>query len=547
MMLFELIRQEDPSVRRNIVIGASLCGLSNTGLLAVINASTSAGADMEGHSRLFLIFILLMVIYYLCYRYTYHQTTSIFQSALHKVKIRIADKVRRAEYQELEKLGVAEIYDRVSEGITVITDSAVPLTTCLQSGVMVLFTALYMASISLVAFVLTFVLLAAGLSIYLTNAGQVKDYLRDTTLTRLRFFDGLTDLLQGAKEIKFNRQRGEDLYQDIHGIADSLRSNTEKAHYLLDDNTLFAQCNFFALLGAVAFVVPQYFPVEEQTISSLIAGIIFIMGPLSGLILGFPAFTRANLAAESIQALEEKLNAACQELEPQEKVVNPWPNETFGKIEARGLVYHYADETSRDRFQIGPLDLDIHQGEILFIVGGNGSGKSTLLKVLTALYPPTGGSLRLDGLAVSHQNAAEFRQLFSVIFGDFHLFKKLYGLGDVAESQVQTLLEQMRIETKTAFKDGRFTTLELSTGQRKRLAMIVALLENRPIYAFDEWAADQDPDFRRYFYQEMLQDLKRQGKTLIVVTHDDQYFHCADRVISMEYGRIRSEQLGGDL
>ncbi|BBL70965.1 cyclic peptide export ABC transporter [Methylogaea oryzae] len=544
MTLLELIKREDALTRRNIIIGATLCGLANAGLLAVINASTSAKGGEPANPRMFLIFLLLMAIYYLCYRYTFHKTTAIFQSALHKVKVRVADKIRRAEYQELEKLGVAEIYDRIAESLTVISDSATALTTCVQSAVMVGFTAIYMASLSMVAFGLTFALVAAGLSIYTLNAEQIKAYLRHTALTRLSFFDGLTDLLKGAKEVKFNHQRGEDLYQDIHAIADSLRGSTEKAHHLLDDNTLFAQCNFFALLGAVAFIVPQYVSIESESTTSLIAGIIFIMGPLSGVILGIPAFTRANLAAENIQVLETKLSAACGGWEEAETAHDPWPSGRFGKIEARDLVYHYFDDASQDGFQIGPLDLDISSGEILFIVGGNGSGKSTLLKVLTALYSPSSGHLLMDGRAVDRRSAPAYRQRFSVIFGDFHLFKKLYGLGGVDEARVRELLRQMQIDRKTSFVDGRFTTLDLSTGQRKRLAMIVALLEDREIYAFDEWAADQDPEFRRYFYQEMIQDLKRQGKTVIVVTHDDQYFHCADRVVTMEYGRIRSVREG---
>ena len=108
------------------------------------------------------------------------------------------------------------------------------------------------------------------------------------------------------------------------------------------------------------------------------------------------------------------------------------------------------------------------------------------------------------------------------------------------EAEVHRLLRLLRLETKTNFAQGRFTQLNLSTGQRKRLALIVSLLEDRPLLAFDEWAADQDPEFRQYFYTELLPLLKSQGKTLLVVTHDDRYFHVADRVVTMEYGRIRS-------
>lgn len=568
-----LVKDEDPIVRRNIVIGASICGLANAGLLAVINASTGSGKAaaasagkaasttagtlgpaQQSSALMFVVFLLLMVVYYFCYRYTYHQTTAVFQSALHKVKVRVADKLRHAEYQELEKMGVSEIFDRISESLTVISDSATTLTTCLMSAVMLGFTALYMASISMVAFALTAGLIAAGLSVYMVNLKQIKVYMRETVATRLRFFDGITDLLHGAKEVKFNPARGEELYRDIHATADSLRSSTEKSHRLLDDNALFAQCNFFLLLGTVAFVAPMFHSTTAQSTTSLIAGIIFIMGPLSSVILGIPAFTRANLAAENIDALETRLNDACRDSGTAE---DPWGGKGAGRVDAQGLVYRYRSPAGMhpapladtpgagDGFQIGPLDLHVDPGEVVFIVGGNGSGKSTLLKVLTALYAPISGSVRMEGIAVAPHNAQAYRERFAVIFGDFHLFKKPYGLGAVDPQRVSSLLRQMQIDDKTRFADGSFTTLDLSTGQRKRLAMVVALLEDRPIYAFDEWAADQDPDFRRHFYREMIPELKRRGKTVIVVTHDDQYFDAADRVIVMEYGKIRSVSAAG--
>lgn len=188
------------------------------------------------------------------------------------------------------------------------------------------------------------------------------------------------------------------------------------------------------------------------------------------------------------------------------------------------------------------MNLVITAGEVLFIVGGNGSGKSTLMKVLTGLYPATAGELRVDGRSLGPENVAAYREMYSPIFSDFHLFSRLYGLLDVDDQAVLDLLRQMQISDKTSFQNGRFTKRDLSTGQRKRLAMIVALLEDRPICLFDEWAADQDPEFRRYFYEELIPSLKRRGKTVIAVSHDDRYFHCADRVVTLEYGKIRASQ-----
>jgi putative ATP-binding cassette transporter len=203
------------------------------------------------------------------------------------------------------------------------------------------------------------------------------------------------------------------------------------------------------------------------------------------------------------------------------------------------VTFQYTEPVDgRALFEVGPLDFRVQQGETVFIVGGNGSGKSTFMKLLTGLYYPRGGSLRLDGRRVEGADYRAYRSLFSVIFTDFHLFDRLYGIEGVAQEDVDALLERMELEKKTRYVDGRFTHQNLSTGQKKRLALIVTLMEDRPIFIFDEWAADQDPGFRRYFYEVLLQGFKERGKTVIAVTHDDRCFHVADRVLKMDYGRI---------
>jgi putative pyoverdin transport system ATP-binding/permease protein len=205
------------------------------------------------------------------------------------------------------------------------------------------------------------------------------------------------------------------------------------------------------------------------------------------------------------------------------------------------LSFTYTNADGTPGYRVGPLTAGITAGEILFIQGGNGSGKSTFLRLLTGLYYPQSGDLLVDGKPLQLAQYQRYRSMFSVIFTDFHLFDRLYGLGEVDEGQVEDLLAQMELSDKTSLESGRFTRLNLSTGQRKRLALISALLENKQVIVFDEWAADQDPGFRRYFYEVVLRDLKKQGKTIIAATHDDRFFGVADRVWKMEYGRFVDE------
>ena len=206
----------------------------------------------------------------------------------------------------------------------------------------------------------------------------------------------------------------------------------------------------------------------------------------------------------------------------------------FNTIRMDGLSFTYRDPGGNASFQIGPIDGELRRGEILFLVGGNGSGKTTFLKLFTALYHPSQGAIRVDNVEIGPANMQSYRNLFSAIFSDFYLFDKLHGLREAAPERVDSLLRLMEISHKTAFRDGSFSNTHLSTGQRKRLALVVSYLEDKPLYIFDEVAADQDPQFRRYFYETLLLELKRAGKTVLVVSHDDRYFHVADRVLRMD-------------
>jgi putative ATP-binding cassette transporter len=210
----------------------------------------------------------------------------------------------------------------------------------------------------------------------------------------------------------------------------------------------------------------------------------------------------------------------------------------FQQIELRGLVFHYTDRRGQPLFAVGPSDLRLKRGERLFIVGGNGSGKSTLLKLLTGLYRPEQGEIRLDGQLITDEERPRYRSLFTGVFTDFHLFERLYAVPDIDPDVVNAGISELGLAQETRYSVDGFTNLELTASQGRRLAFLASVLKNRPICVFDELAADQDPPFRRRFYEEILPKLSAEGRTLVVVTHDDQYFHTADRVLRVTDGRI---------
>jgi len=258
-------------------------------------------------------------------------------------------------------------------------------------------------------------------------------------------------------------------------------------------------------------------------------------GPLEHLLGTLPNISRAQVAFRRVAELSEQF--ASPEPHLQEANDKPLP-EQIHSIELRDVHYRYPSEEGASGFAIGPVNLSIRKGEIVFIVGENGGGKTTLIKLLLGLYVPQSGSLLLDGKPVEAAQLDDYRQLFTTVLSDFFLFEDLVQQGADVPPEAMVYLERLEIAHKVRIEDGRFSTLDLSTGQRKRLALLQAWTEHRPVLVFDEWAADQDPTFRRIFYTELLPDLQRLGKTIVVISHDDRYFDAADSLLRIDNGRL---------
>ncbi|HRI48532.1 MAG TPA: cyclic peptide export ABC transporter [Pseudomonadota bacterium] len=539
MTFFRLLSEQAYGERARMLALASLGGVASALFFATINeiAAKPEAGDVPSLVRLGL----LILLYVTCTRHSTSWMAAQIEAILHQIKLRVARRIARTDLETLEQVRAAEICDRITENTSFISARAGTIAAMLGAVFLVGFALIYIAALSAPAFVLVFLLCGAGALIFLTLPRKFVPQFQKIAGLRLTFFEQLTDLLSGFKELKLSRLRSRQLRADIAHILDLLRDAGAATSNLLTDGMLLGEAILFSLIAAVVYALPLYTTPDKVTMTSLVAGVMFLWGPFMKVIIGTMPLVRADAAFAEIDELERKLEAAAQSSIPDEERVDPWHGR-LAKLEASNLTYSYPADGSGQQFHIGPINLTLAAGEVIFIVGGNGSGKSTLLKVLLGLYAPSSGRLLADGVAVEPKNVAAFRDMISAIFSDFHLFAKLYGLAGSKEADVLALIARMRLADKTAISAGAFTSLSLSTGQRKRLAMVVALLEDRPIYVFDEWAADQDPEFRAYFYQELLPLLRQEGKTVLVVSHDDRYFHCADRVIAMEYGKVRASE-----
>jgi len=540
MTLFELIKQETASSRRDILVVAGLSGIANAGLLAIINSAMQQTSSSHLQSfRYLVMFAIAFLLYAICFRSTLHRVTVILEEIINHLRVRIADKIRHADLLSLESIDQAEIYNRLTSETRVISESSAMLAASLQASIMLTFAVIYIALLSLPAFFFCFALIGSGILAYLRRLRDVSIWMQRTSQQEVQCFNTIRDLLDGFKEVKLNENRSRDLMTDIRESAETLRSMKIKTGDMFNTNYIMANGVFYITIAAVLFLLPQIVPSYKEDMTQVVTAVLFIIGPLAIVAAGVQALSKCNVAVDNIMQLEQLLDRFAQVRRNGAAVVSSLPQD-FTEIQMQDLSFQYVDQEGNVLFRVGPLDLTIKRGEILFVMGGNGSGKTTFLKLLTALYSPNTGRLLVDDLPLEEPELGSYRGLFSAIFADFYLFRKLYGVLNIPEETIQGLLTQFQLEQKTALVKDHFTNLQLSTGQRKRLAMIVALLEDRPIYIFDEWAADQDPEFRRYFYERLLPTLARRGKTIIAVTHDERYLEIAHRVIKMEFGRIES-------
>jgi len=539
-----LVRNEAGDEVYLLLATASFAGLLSAFIIGTINSA--AGSATSGNDLLkFAQIVLALVLYIVCARRTFQRTTALVESAVKKLKLNLIGQLKRADFQQLEAIGASIIHDQLTQNLATISQSASMIGITLQSICVLICASIYIIWISVPAFALLLLLNIVGAKLWLAQSATIPEKMRAATEKRVKFIEQLTDFLKGAKEIRFSRKRSEDIDADVQVTAEETRSLTVMTNRLFDDLFILSHCHLFSLLIAVVFVLPKHATLEQSALTSLVGGVLFFWGPLVGTLTGMPNYVRASAALRDILALKKDLEQAALNCVPAEHAVNPWEGRFFA-IDVRNSRFTYKPTDGRKPFEIGPIDLSIKAGEVIFIVGDNGSGKSTLLKVLMGLYLPTEGDLLVDKVPIEPRNVAAYREMISVIFSDFHLFSRLYGLLDVEEKTVLDLLGKMHLADKTSFVDGAFTTRELSTGQRKRLAMVVALLEDCPIFMFDEWAADQDPEFRKFFYYELIPSLKSRGKTVIAVSHDDRYFHCADCIVTIECGKVRSIERRGE-
>jgi putative ATP-binding cassette transporter len=479
-----------------------------------------------------IFFLLSLIIFYFTYCYAQKKGVDIAESFLCDVREKIIEDIRNCDLQSFEKLDKSGSYNAITLETQIIADSIEKILHLIEEVFFSIGVILIIMIISPISFWLVIGILCCASYIYSYYILKGKKLIHEARKKERELFAATSDVIKGFKDLKLNDQKNDDFYhQSLKAkSADSRRYKIE-AEYLLINSNVYSSMFEYGIFLPIVFILPYMKLITPDIMMASMTLIIFLsFGMIKSTI---PFLVRVNVSIERLITLEQKLKHANKE-----RLIN-FPTQkiqTFKALQYNNICFSYLDQYNYATFSLENISFSIYPEEILFISGGNGSGKSSLLKVITGLYYPTSGSVFING---KKADIMQYRYFFSAIFTDFHLFDRLYGLTqDIDQKRIDYLLNIFDLDQKLAYKDNRFTTLALSTGQKKRLAMLVALMEDKPIYVFDEWAADQMPRFREYFYHELLPDLRNKGKCIIAVTHDDDFYHAADRFFKMDYGRV---------
>jgi putative ATP-binding cassette transporter len=383
---------------------------------------------------------------------------------------------------------------------------------------------------------------AVAIAAYVLVSARGMNALRQARARQAALVGHFRTLIGGFRELKLHRGRREAyLSQALEPTLASVRGAMIHglAYFAVAES--WGQVAFFGFIGFLLFAAPALEPITRPTLVSAVLVVLYLMTPLDIILTWVPVLGRARVSLQRVQALIPTL-VRQRDHEPGDDWLIPIQRPAFREaICLERVTFLYHNDHDDQGFLLGPVDLTLHPGELVILAGGNGSGKTTLVKLVTGLYRPESGVVRLDGRVIGEGDRAAYRQLFSVVFADGHLFPDLLGVGNdpqEVEAMARAGLERLGLAAQVSVREQTFSTLDLSQGQRRRLALLGAWLEDRPVCVFDEWAANQDPSFKQVFYSQLLPEMRSAGKALLVISHDEGYFDVADRVLRLQDGRL---------
>jgi putative ATP-binding cassette transporter len=535
MRIYNAIIREIPENLKSLLLMNVLSAISVSAMIATVSVAAKGAAGGQTDARLMLMFAITVALTAITHHYTLVTASQDAERMIQKMRVRLFDLIRKTDILTVDQIGHAKLQGVLTQDTQVLSQVLPILVIGFQQAVILVFLAFYLAWLSPLACILAFSLAGIAIAVRFKRIRLLHTLTQSAAKAEERVFKGLTELLQGFKEVRMNGPRADGVVGALAKESKTSRTTTTTMKIQWGRNYAVLESMLHSLVGLMVFVVPLFVAGYHEIILQATIAVLFITGPVATVSFVIPMVSQADLALESIESMQETLRVAAGEaLDETARTLETPPS----SITLKDTVLSYKDADKNPLFTVGPLAAEFHAGKITFITGGNGSGKSTMLRLLTGLIPLDAGTILVNGETVASDQMQDYRDQFSAIFSNFHLSRRLYGIADPDPARISRLLTRLELQDKVSVKDATFSTIDLSTGQRKRLAFIVAELEDKPVIVLDEWAADQDPHFRRIFYEELLPELKARGKIVICVTHDDRWFHIADNLYHMNEGRI---------
>ncbi len=515
-----------------LLVLSLMAGGANAIVIFLITTSIFSRADL--FYQLYN-FVLAFFVYIVGRKLLQTRLIKITFDIIYDLRMNLLEKIFYTSYQRFEKIQRGRVFATLNNDTGQISGSANILVQLVTSSVTTVGAFLYLATIAFWATAITLLVVSVIATLYSVVTRRTQIYFEEARDTQNVYMGLLNGMIDGFKELSLQYNKKKEYKKEISENCDEFRKKSSTALIKFLNAFLIGESLLIIVLGSVGYGIPRLFPeITPVTLMAFIMVLLYLIGPINAMLNSIPAIVRLRVSWNRIQGFIKDVPA---NMDPKEIEALDHSNPvSVEHVKAKGLMFTYDAQNESEKFTVGSMDFEAQKGEIVFIIGGNGSGKTTVAKLLTGLYLPDEGSIEVDGKVMSNYQLGEY---YSVVFGDYHLFERLYNV-DLSgkEQEIERYLKLLRLEEKVSLQDDSFSTIELSGGQRKRLALLQCYLEDRPIYLFDEIAADQDPGFRKFFYRELLQKMKERGKIVIAITHDDHYFDVADKIVKMDMGKV---------
>jgi len=528
-------------VRDPLLFYAIFSSLSRSALIFSINKTASTLAT----ETLPILILLASAVFTLFFshitRIRSHMVIKRLQRNLRKA---MSQRLMAADVDFLLRQDKGQVYTVMTQEIQEVSNSAINLVEALQALLLLMICIPYLFWISWFSGVATLVAVAIGASGYFFAELPARRLVERANDATARFFDRVNDMLSGWMEIRLRQSRRRDLEQEISETVDQVRNYSIEAERRFSSSQAFGQAALISLMVAIVVLLPLLQGADSTTMFQVLTVVLLTSGPIEQIFNSLPRMARTVASQKKISDVVVGLKSEQSGIQ----LLDPgFTGKHFSTIELRDVVARVGEggrpgAEEEEAFELGPINLTLVAGETVFVGGGNGAGKSTLVALICGLRFPDSGQILIDGVQVTPENILEYRSLFSAVLSQFHLFRRTYGLGPDEISVLDQQITRLGLHGRVAVQEDTFSTLGLSSGQRRRLALAIAIAESRPIIVLDEYAADQDPASRAFFYSDLIPDLGQHGRMVLAVTHDEHNFSKCDRLIKMDAGQIVSDE-----